>query len=333
MSTAIRITPRAQKYAEEHELLYSHIKGTGIGGAITIEDVKKFGKKEGVGVPATRRAAKVIERKKLSVENLTPTGRNGEYTINDLKRIGLPRIGETAEPVSAYDSTLPDEIRKMSQMQQTICRSMKKSISGSAQTTTATEIDISPLTEQYRSLKQRYTEAGIKLSYTAIIIKAVAMALEDNPELRAQIVNERSYVTKQRINIGCAVDVPDGLVVPVIRDANLKDLRTICIELADKSERARCNKLTEEDLGGATLTITNLGMYGITYFTPVLNVPESLILGSGTIVKTVIARNGIFTPGSVINMSLTHDHRIVNGAPAARFLDAVAEGLRNFRWL
>ena len=129
------------------------------------------------------------------------------------------------------------------------------------------------------------------------------------------------------------MDIPGGLIVPVIRDANMKDLRTICLELSDLTQRAKDNKLTSGQLGGATITITNLGMFGITYFTPVLNVPESAILGVGAIIEKLMVKDGGFYPASVMNFSLTHDHRIVNGAPAARFLKEVTASLQDFKWV
>ena len=113
----------------------------------------------------------------------------------------------------------------------------------------------------------------------------------------------------------------------------MKDLRTICLELSDLTERAKNNKLTSDQLGGATITITNLGMFGITYFTPVLNVPESAILGVGAIIEKLMVKDGGFYPTSVMNFSLTHDHRIVNGAPAARFLKEVTASLQDFKWV
>ena len=179
---------------------------------------------------------------------------------------------------------------------------MTASLQGTAQMTISAETDISALTGLYRELKERYLASGIKLSYTAILIKSIAMALENHPEVRAALCGDTEVRVSESIDIGCAVDIPNGLIVPVIRQANLKDLRQICVELKDLSERAKENKLNGDELGNACMTITNLGMFGITYFTPILNAPESLILGVGGVIKKVIVRDGILTPGSVINM-------------------------------
>ena len=221
----------------------------------------------------------------------------------------------------------------MTPMQSAVCKGMMNSLQGSAQITIATEADVTNLVKVYKSIKGKYKNAGVKLSYTAMLIKSVAQALENHPAMRMTVADANHIKTTARISIGCAVDIPDGLIVPVIRDANLKDLRTICLELADLTERAKAGKLNSDELGNASITITNLGMFGITYFTPIINAPEGAILGVGAILEKMMVKDGGFYPGSVMNLSLTHDHRVINGAPAARFLQEVITGLQDFKWL
>ena len=321
----IKITPRAKKVAEEQGLEYSHIEGTGLLGAITISDLKKHG----------------IPRKDLA--GAAPAGSSAaaasSAAVSDAAASAAPAPAASARiaaPKAAYD-TRPcegeDVIVKMSSMETTIAKAMQNSLLTTAQATIATEAEITELVKVYKQLKGKYTNAGVKLSYTAMLIKAVAMALENHKALRSTMADENHIKISSRIHIGVAVDIPGGLIVPVIRDANMKDLRTICLELSDLTERAKNNKLTSDQLGGATITITNLGMFGITYFTPVLNVPESAILGVGTIIEKLMVKDGGFYPASVMNFSLTHDHRIVNGAPAARFLKEVTASLQDFKWV
>lgn len=278
----------------------------------------------------TRRAKAVALRKGIAYRTIKGTGRGGIVIVEDIRSI-LKETGKSTE--SVYDSSRPDEIRKMTVMQQTICRSMMESIHGKAQTTISTEADITSLVSLYKSLKGKYKAAGIKLSYTAMIIKAAAMALEDHPDMRAMISSGHEMRITEKIDIACAVDIPGGLIVPVIRNANEKSLYQICNDLADLSEKARSNKLIETDLGGACFTVTNLGMYNITYFTPVLNAPEGVILGVGSIFEKALASDNVMRRRSIMNMSLTHDHRVINGAPAARFLQEIVEGLQNFKWI
>lgn len=310
----IRITPRAKKVADEKNLAYEHIQGTGRLGAITIEDLKKYGRPRTEAVPAAE----------------TPKAAPAPAAAAP---VAAPASAVSVKPV--YD-TAPcngdDVIVKMTSMESTIAKAMYTSLQTTAQTTIATEANITNLVKVYKQLKGKYTNAGVKLSYTAMLIKAVAMALENHKALRSTMADENHIKINSRIHIGVAVDVPNGLVVPVIRDANMKDLRTICLELASLTEKAKNNGLTADDMGGATITITNLGMFGITYFTPVLNAPESAILGVGAIVEKLLVKDGNFGVGSVMNFSLTHDHRIINGAPA-RFLKEVIDSLQEFKWV
>ena len=325
----IKITPRAKKVAEEQGLEYSHIMGTGLLGAITISDLKKHGipKKDlACAAPAAAPAASAVPAPAASAAPSPAPSAAPAPTASAL----------AAAPKATYD-TRPGEggdiIVRMSSMETTIAKAMQNSLLTTAQATIATEAEITELVKIYKQLKGKYTNAGVKLSYTAMLIKAAAMALENHKALRSTMADENHIKISSRIHIGVAVDIPGGLIVPVIRDANMKDLRTICLELSDLTERAKNNKLTSDQLGGATITITNLGMFGITYFTPVLNVPESAILGVGAIIEKLMVKDGGFYPASVMNFSLTHDHRIVNGAPAARFLKEVTASLQDFKWV
>ena len=327
----IKITPRAKKVAEEQGLEYSHIQGTGLLGAITISDLKKHGiPRKDIAGAASVSAAPASASVPASASGLAsasaPASASGPSTAS----------APAAAPKAVFD-TRPcegeDVIVKMSTMETAIAKAMQNSLLTTAQATIATEAEITELVRVYKQLKGKYTNAGVKLSYTAMLIKAVAMALENHKALRSTMADENHIKISSRIHIGVAVDIPGGLIVPVIRDANMKDLRTICLELSDLTQRAKDNKLTSDQLGGATITITNLGMFGITYFTPVLNVPESAILGVGAIIEKLMVKDGGFYPASVMNFRLTHDHRIVNGAPAARFLKEVTASLQDFKWV
>lgn len=328
-SADIKITPRAKKVAEEQGLEYSHIQGTGLLGAITISDLKKHGipRKDPAGAASVSAAPASAS---------VPSSASGSSSASAPASGPSTASAPAAAPKAVFD-TRPcegeDVIVKMSTMETTIAKAMQNSLQTTAQATIATEAEITELVRVYKQLKGKYTNAGVKLSYTAMLIKAVAMALENHKALRSTMADETHIKISSRIHIGVAVDIPGGLIVPVIRDANMKDLRTICLELSDLTQRAKDNKLTSDQLGGATITITNLGMFGITYFTPVLNVPESAILGVGAIIEKLMVKDGGFYPASVMNFSLTHDHRIVNGAPAARFLKEVTASLQDFKWV
>lgn len=273
------------------------------------------------------KAKKYAEEKGLAYEHIVGTGRLGMITIEDLKRDGTPA------GLTAYSASAEDEVLKFSTMRQTIARAMELSLSNTAQVTNFMEAQVGPLVKLYGNLKEKYQSAGVKLSYTAMIIKAVATALEEHDGIRVQMIDEKQLIRKSSIDIGVAVDIPDGLVVPVIRQANLKDLRTICLELADLSHRARTGTLAEEDMGNACMSISNLGAFGITNFTPILNTPESAILGTGAIIERPVIKDGGVHIEPVLNLSLTYDHRVVDGAPAARFMKSIVTNLCNMNTL
>ncbi|MEL7608783.1 MAG: dihydrolipoamide acetyltransferase family protein [Bacillota bacterium] len=311
-AASVNITPRAKKIADEKGLEYAHIKGTGIEGAITVDDLKRFGRPRSAAVAAPAAAP------------AAPAAPSAP---------SAPAVPVSPAPAPAYAGAQgKDAVVKMTPMQQAISKAMHQSLLNAAQITIMTEANVKNLVSVYGSLKPKYTSSGLKLSYTAMLVKAVAMALENHPRMRAQLADDQHIVTKSAIDIGVAVDIPNGLVVPMIRGANLKDLRTICIELLDITTRAKAGRLTEADMGGGAITITNLGSFGITYFTPILNAPESAILGVGAIVEKPVARDGGIYIEPTMNLSLTHDHRVIDGAPAARFLQDVVASLSDFRY-
>ena len=177
--------------------------------------------------------------------------------------------------------------------------------------------------------KKRGPSLRPKISYTAILIKALANTLTKHDRFRTKITENNMLVTGSEINIGIAVDIEDGLIVPVLKAADQKDLKTICIELESLARRARENSLEMDELSGGTITITNLGMFGIKYFTPILNLPESSILGVGALTEQPVIVDGGIHVKSIMTLSLTHDHRIIDGAPAARFLNEIKESLQD----
>ena len=292
----VAITPRARKLAEEQNLLYSHIKGTGLLGAITVDDLKEHGKP-----------------------------RLDEAVQAD---VAVPSPAAVPESVAASGMGY---VRKLSAIEKKTAQTMHDSMAGTAQTTIATEVDMTQLVSVYRELKDRYAQEGVRLTYTACIIKAVAMALEDHPKIRTTLIDEEQVRISNRISVGVAVDLPDdSLIVPVIRDANLLDLRSIALKLRDLTERARNNALQYEELGDASITVSNMGNMGVTYFTPVLNPPEGALLGVGAMREQIVVNQGCMTVAPVIYLSLTYDHRIINGGPAARFLEQVVDTLQHF---
>ena len=259
------------------------------------------------------------------------TGRFGMITREDVlaaKNAGLlPKAGaEIARTVASR------ETQKMNMMQLSVANAMDTSLKSTAQTTISMELDATDMVRAYQSHKDEFGQKGIKLTYTVILVKAVAAALVEHKFLRT-VIEGTNLVTRAEINIGIAIDIADGLIVPNIKNAHHKNLPQIASELEALSDRAKNQSITQEEMTGGTFTISNLGMFGIKYFTPILKPGESGILGVGTIQEVVQVQNGRIFVKPVLNLSLTHDHRVVNGAPAARFLQTIQQILNECKSL
>jgi pyruvate dehydrogenase E2 component (dihydrolipoamide acetyltransferase) len=219
---------------------------------------------------------------------------------------------------------------KMSRMRRTIARNMLQSYSTIPQLTNFDDVDVTELERIRKDSKDDYRESGIKLTAMPFLIKAVASALKQHPIINSSIdegANEIVY--KEYINIGIAVDTERGLVVPVLRDADRKSIPQIARELATVADSVRSGSFGIDDLRGGTFTISNLGAIGGTYSTPIINPPEVAILlaGRSRILPQFI--EGSFEPRLMMPLSITYDHRIVDGAAAARFLNDVKVYLAN----
>ncbi|MEM3771263.1 MAG: dihydrolipoamide acetyltransferase family protein [Candidatus Micrarchaeia archaeon] len=193
-----------------------------------------------------------------------------------------------------------------------------------AQVTTFCEVDVTELVNLREKLKQQFEkEHGAPLSYTALIVKAVSMALKEFPIMNSYL-NDEKIIIKKYCNIGVAVfSDKSGLVVPVIRNAEKKSLIDIAKELNVLINKARKNELTIDDIKDGTFTITNVGMFGVLMDTPILNPPQSAILGVGAIVKRPVVVDDQIKIRSIVHLSLTYDHRVIEGVPAILFLQKV----------
>jgi len=204
-----------------------------------------------------------------------------------------------------------------------------ESLSGSAQTTIMMDVDLTSLVDDYKQYKPEFKGAGIKLSYTAIIIKAMGIALVNHPVIRTVVSGEDRIRTLEDIDISVAVDADYGLTVPVIRNVDRKSLKMICSDLAGIVSRAKAGTLSQGEMSGGCAAISNVGMLNVKYFTPILNSPQSAIIGVGTLNQQPVILEGGLHFRWILSLSLTYDHRIVDGAPAARFLNEVREILES----
>jgi pyruvate dehydrogenase E2 component (dihydrolipoamide acetyltransferase) len=269
----------------------------------------------------TPKALQLAKELNIDFSSIVGTGRNNLITREDIRNYlegkDLPikiQDGQTQQPSMT--------LKKMSRMQISILNTLKKSISETIQTTISMDMDASGLVQYRQHYKNEVTSKGKLPSITAIFVYIVARAMVDHPLLRTTLQGE-NLITQNDINIGIAVDVQDGLVVPNIKNADKKNINEISAELRLLVQKTQQNQLKSNDVSDGSFTISNLGMYGIKYFNPILNPGESGILGIGALQNvTQIKENGIFiTP--IIPLNLTYDHSIFNGVSAAKFLHTV----------
>jgi len=214
-------------------------------------------------------------------------------------------------------------------MRRTIAERVVLSQQTVAEVTLTSEVDVTEivkLREQVSAEWQKQYE--IKVSYTEVIVKAVARALREHPRLNSSLGADGINLHAE-VNVGVAVALDDGLIVPVVRNADQKSLLDITRDVRDLSERARANRLSREEVNGGTFSITNMGMLGVEAFTPIINLPQCAILGVGRIAERAVVHDGQIVARPTMWLSLTFDHRIVDGAPAAQFLMRVRQLLEN----
>jgi len=257
-------------------------------------------------VVATPVARKLAKEHGLDLAAVAGTGPGGRITREDVEAaLAEPRA--KGQPLKG--------------MRKTIAERMFQSLQSTAQLTITTEADVTTLVQRRAQLSKQFS-----LTYTDLLVEAVAATLRQHPRLRLTADGD-SIQRHEEINVGIAVALDEGLIVPVIRDADGKDLRRIAEESRALAEKARGGALSVEDVSGGTFTITNLGMYGVDAFTPIINQPQVAILGVGRIVEKPAVHEGQIAIRSLMTLSLTFDHRIVDGAPAAAFLQEVVARL------
>jgi pyruvate dehydrogenase E2 component (dihydrolipoamide acetyltransferase) len=304
--------------------------------AAPIEDLPGDGRSGAAAGPAVRRLARELG---VELRRVRPSGEGGRITEDDVREY-VRRSQAEAEakaikgvtPPGAPDSDAYGGVRreKMSRMRQAIARNMLASHTTIPQLTNFDDVDLTELEALRQDSTQDYSAKGIKLTTMPFLVKACAVALKHHPIVNASVgEDDMEIVYKEYVNIGIAVDTDRGLIVPVLRDADRKNIPQIAAELVKMAETARDGGTAIEDMRGGTFTISNLGAIGGTYSTPIINPPEAAILLAG---RSRILPQWIddeWQPRLMLPLSLTYDHRIVDGAAAARFLNDVKGYLAN----
>jgi pyruvate dehydrogenase E2 component (dihydrolipoamide acetyltransferase) len=282
--------------------------------------------------PAVRRFAREIG---VDITKATGTGPGGRITEDDVK--ALSRTQKTSGGMSLAAKALPDfsrwgdvDVTPMSNLRKAAAGHLSHAWNAIPHVTQFDQADVTDLEVTRKAMAKRVATGGGKLTVTAILLKVVAHALRKFPQFNASVdMANHSLILKQYINIGLAVDTPRGLIVPVIRDVDQKNVTQLAAELATLSVRARDGKTSIDEMQGGTFTISNLGGIGGTNFTPIVNWPEVAILGVSRGSVQAVHQGDAFVPRTIMPVSLSYDHRIIDGADGARFLRWIAEALEN----
>ena len=298
-----RVTPVARRLAERHGVDADRLEGTGPGGRVTKDDVKRAidaGTAPVLGESALKESA--LEQKASGKPASESTAR-----------------GESA-PDSKPSSEPPHDVIPLTGIRRVTAERLSAHWTGAPQVTEGVDIDMTEV-RTFRTANRDEWRAkfGVMPSLNDIVLKAVAVALESHPALNSALIDGEIHRYRE-INLGVAVDVEDGLVVPVLRNAGALDLGGVASAVADLTSRAKAGKLTLENLEGATFTVSNLSALGVDWFTPVLNPPQCALLGVGRMRRTPAAVGREIVIRDMATFMLTFDHRALDGAPAGRFL-------------
>ncbi|MBN2310085.1 MAG: 2-oxo acid dehydrogenase subunit E2 [Candidatus Hydrogenedentes bacterium] len=292
----------------------------------------------GVAAPSVRRLARELG---VDLSEVTGSGADGRITADDVKAhaagAGAAEAGASGPGESRTTSveSLPDfarwgeiERQPMSAIRRRTAENMARAWATVPHVTQFDKADVTELERLRKEHGKKVEAAGGKLTVTAVIVKVLASALKKSPQFNASVdVAANEVVFKKYYNVGVAVDTERGLLVPVIRDVDTKNVTQIAVELGALAERARNRKLTLDEMQGGTFTVSNLGGIGGTGFTPIVNAPEVAILGvSRSQVEAVFVEGGV-EPRTMLPLSLSYDHRVIDGADGARFLRWVVEAL------
>ncbi|WP_139488539.1 dihydrolipoamide acetyltransferase family protein [Brevibacillus dissolubilis] len=298
-------TPSVRKLARDKGIAISQIKGTGRHGQVTKEDVLNF-------VPGAAQA---------EAPAAAPTAQAAETTTAPAAAAPAATKAAPAQATVQLEERVP-----LKGIRKAIAAAMVKSVYTAPHVTLMDEVDVTRLIELRAKAKPLAEKKGVKLTYLPFIVKALTATVKQFPVLNASIDDEAGEIVyKKYFNIGIATDTDNGLLVPVVTDADRKNMFTIANEIKDLASRGREGKLAPHELRGSTVSITNIGSAGGMFFTPVINHPEVAILGVGRIDQKPVVRDGEIVVGNVMALSLSFDHRIIDGVTAQNALNYIKQ--------
>lgn len=317
---ALIASPAARRAAREKGVDIAELagRGTGPNGRIVEKDVLSYA----AGIRVTPLAGKIAEDLGVGVRGVPGTGIGGKITSEDIRRAATA-------PAAAVEAPAIGAVIPFTGMRKSVARNVAASAQSAVHVTLVSEVDMTECvtlrTSILDSVEKRY---GVRISFTDIIVKAAAKAIEEKPIVNSSLTEDK-IVIHDHVNIGLATAIEGGLVVPVVRDANLKSIPTISAELKELVARARAGRSAPDDFAGGTFSITNLGAYRVESFDPVITPGQSAILGVGAITQKPVVKDGNIVIRSMMNLCLSFDHRVMDGAPAAEYLVALRQILES----
>ncbi len=308
------ITPVARRMADEHDIDVHQLNGSGPSGRIIKRDVQ-----QAIDAGEETRAAVAPGAQQMT---------RAEPAVVEATRVEAQQTAELA----TTEWGLQDQIVPLSNMRQTIAKRLIESKTTVPHYQVTVTFNADPLLKLRKDLNAKLEKQGVKLSVNDFLVRAAALSMYEHPEFNASW-NEDSIRIHGRVNIGVAVSLPrergGGLVVATLHDADRRSLREISHETKLLAEKARTKGLTIEEMSDSTFTISNLGMFGVDNFTAIINPPNSAILAVGAAVEKPVVRDGELTVGHEISATLSNDHRVIDGAMAARYLQTMREYIEN----
>lgn len=337
--------PKVRKLAEEHGIDLASIK---TGERITEEEVREriesgepakdtdksssVDTSSSVGAKARPSVRKLAREKEIDISSIEGSGRDGEVTREDVLKAaesGSSSEAQTRTPASSTESTDEGEVERveMNNIQRTSAKKMSESRFTAPH---VTHVEKADLTELAELRKQEKDEVEVHLTYMPFVMKAALKALQEYPELNAEYDEDnQEIVEKKYYNFNIAVDTERGLMVPVVDDIDDKSIIELAESVVNKAEKAQSGDITMSEMQGGTFSITNVGVIGGEEFTPIINPPQTAILGLGKIQETAEVVDGEVVPRTTVKLSLSYDHRVIDGATAARFMNVIKENLEN----
>ena len=295
--------PSVRRLAREIGVDINEVQGSGPGGRISDEDVKEQARRILSSVPSTS------------------LGASGSTA----RPAGAPAAGVSLPDFSKWG---PIDRQPMSNIRRKTAEHLSHAWNTIPHVTQCDKADITPMEELRSRFRKQVEQAGGNLTVTAVLVKVLAAAVKQFPQFNASLdADNGAIIYKKYVNVGVAVDTEFGLLVPVIRNADQKNITQIAVEMHQLSEKARGKKLTLDEMSGGGISISNLGGIGGTYFTPIVNWPEVAILGVSRGIMEPVWRNDAFEPRQLLPLSLSYDHRVIDGADAMRFLRWVVQAI------